>query len=425
MVEIASRRVETRDDDPMSEERVRDHPHLRWPPMTYWAKVTIVVLLTFTLLRAAALVSSILLLVVMALVIAVGLDPAVRYLQRFRMRRGTATAVIFLGVIAFLVLFVILLGPPLARQISDLAANIPDYVQKLANRDDAIGKYFRDHDITQNVKDFVANIPSKIAQSFDTVLGIAGKLGSLAFQLVTIAILTIYFMLSLPSMRRTAAIVFSPERREQGERVLNQAVEKIGGYVGGNLITSGVCGLAAMFAMLVLGVPFAIPLAMWAGVADLIPQVGSYLGAAPAVLIGFLQSPVTGVLVLIYFVLYQQFENYFLVPRVMKDAVDLSPAAVIISTLIAGSLLGFAGALLALPVAATIKVVIYDVWLRDRIEGGDELAREHVEEKAEAEAEAVAEAQARAEARKGALARLMGRERSRKRRGRGSGEKDG
>lgn len=398
----------------MSQEDLREDRHHRWPPMTYWAKVTVVVLLTYTLLRAASLVSSILLLVVMALVIAVGLDPAVRYLQRFRMRRGTATSVIFLGVIAFLALFVILLGPPLARQISDLGGHIPDYVQKLADRDDAIGKYFRDHDVTQNVKDFVEDIPSKVAQSFDTVLGIAGKLGSLAFQLVTIAILTIYFMLSLPSMRRTAAIVFSPERREQGERVLNRAVEKIGGYVGGNLITSGVCGLAAMFALLVLGVPFAIPLAMWAGVADLIPQVGSYLGAAPAVLIGFLQSPLTGVLVLIYFVVYQQFENYFLVPRVMKDAVDLSPAAVIISTLIAGSLLGFAGALLALPVAATIKVVIYDVWLQDRIESGDELAKEHVEEKAEAEADAAASAEARSEARKGALAKLVGRGRSRK-----------
>ena len=82
---------------------------------------------------------------------------------------------IFLGVIAFLVLFVVLLGPPLARQISDLASHIPDYVQKLANRDNAIGRYFRAHDVTQNVKDFVQDIPTKIAHSFDTVLGIAAS----------------------------------------------------------------------------------------------------------------------------------------------------------------------------------------------------------------------------------------------------------
>ena len=199
-------------------------------------------------------------------------------------------------------------------------------------------------------------------------MGIAGKLGSLAFQLGTIAVLTIYFMLALPSMRRTAVIVFAPEHRERGENVLNRAVEKIGGYVGGNLVTSGVCGLASMFALLVLGVPFAMPLAMWAGRRRPDPAVRLVPGGGARGVVGFLQSPIRGVLVLVYFILYQQFENYFLVPRVMKDAVDLSPAAVIISTLIGGSLLGFAGALLALPVAATIKVVIYDTWLRDRVD---------------------------------------------------------
>ena len=122
-----------------------------------------------------------------------------------------------------------------------------------------------------------------------------------------------------------------------------------------------------------------------------------------------------------YFIVYQQFENYFLVPRVMKDAVDESPAAVIISTLIAGSLLGFAGALLALPVAATIKVVtLRRAGPQNRIEAGDELAKEHVEEKAEAEAEAEAVAEARSEARKGALARVM----RRKGRGNRSGGED-
>jgi predicted PurR-regulated permease PerM len=121
-----------------------------------------------------------------------------------------------------------------------------------------------------------------------------------------------------------------------------------------------------MVALLVLQVPFAVPLGMWAGVADLIPMVGAYLGAAPAVVIGLINSPVQGIVVLAYFVVYQQFENYVLAPRVMRQAVDLSPAAVIISTLVGGSLLGFAGALLALPIAATLKVVLTEVWLRPR-----------------------------------------------------------
>ena len=132
--------------------------------------------------------------------------------------------------------------------------------------------------------------------------------------------------------------------------------------------------------------PFAVPLAMWAGLADLIPAVGSYLGAIPAIVVAFFVSPVRGLITLGYFIGYQQFENYVLVPKVMQNAVNLSPAAVIVSTLIGGSLFGFAGALLALPVAATVKVVIVETWLRERGRRGDQLAKAHVEAEVRADA---------------------------------------
>jgi predicted PurR-regulated permease PerM len=388
--------------------------------MSYVARATLMVLVTITIYHAAGDVSRILLLVVIALVAAIGLDPAVRWLVRHGMRRGFAVAPIFLAAGLFALLFVMLLGPPLIRQISGLADDIPGYVADLAKRDDWIGRYFRQHDVAQSVRDFVANIPSKVAQSFDTILGVAGRVGSAVFQLVTVAILSIYFSLSLPSMRKTTAVLFPPERREQGERVLNRSIEKIGGYVGGNLVTSGVCGVLAMVALLIMGVPFAIPLAMWAGIADLIPQVGSYLGAAPAVVIAFLDSPGIGIAVLVYFIVYQQFENYWLQPKVMKDAVDLSPAAVIISTLIGGGLLGFAGALLALPVAATLKVVIYDVWISVVAEPCDRVVQQHVEEERREAAEVEAEKIAKAQARRSLWNRLLKRDDAR-----GSGDADG
>jgi predicted PurR-regulated permease PerM len=166
--------------------------------------------------------------------------------------------------------------------------------------------------------------------------------------------------------------------RERARRVTEQSVTKIGGYVSGNLFTSLICAIITLVALVVLGIPYAIPLAMWAGIADLIPAMGSYLGAIPAVGVAFFQSPLKGILVLAYFIIYQQFENYYLVPKVMQNAVNLSPATVIISTLIGGSLFGFAGALLALPTAATIKVIMYEVWLRERAEQGDVLVKEHL-----------------------------------------------
>lgn len=388
----------------------------RWPPMSYWVRATITVVLTIAALAAAARVSNILIIVVIAFVIAVGLDPAVRRLERANMRRGIAVLVIFMLLLLVVVGFLMLVGPPLVHQISGLSADIPRYLNKLSNRQDSVGTYIRDHNLVTKIKDFINTLPAQIGRSFDTVLGLAGRVGSLLFNVITVAILTVYFMLSLPSMRKTAALAFSPDRREQGRRVIDRSVSKIGGYVAGNLVTSAICAALAMIVLIVGGVPFAVPLAAWAGIADLIPQVGSYLGAAPAIIVAFFTSPALGIIVLVYFVVYQQFENYFLVPRIMKDAIDLSPAAVIISTLIAGSLYGFAGALLALPIAATIKVVIYDVWLADRSEQGDELVAEKLEEASRAEAEGILNAAARVRRRKNVFSKVL------RRRGSASGD---
>jgi predicted PurR-regulated permease PerM len=374
--------------------------------MSYVAKATVTVALTLYVLGLAQAVLNILILVLIAAVLAIGLDPAVRRLERMNMRRGYAVTLIFVGFVLFVVLFAWLVVPPLVRQVTGLADDIPSYAKRLEARDDAIGRYFREHDVAQVVKDFIADLPAKISSSFSTILGVAGRVTSALFNVVTVAILAVYFMLSLPSMRTTSAVFFSEDRRERAEHVMDQAVAKIGGYVSGNLLTSLICGVLALIALVLFGVPFAIPLGLWAGIADLIPAVGSYIGAVPAVGVAFFQSPLIGFLVLAYFLAYQQFENYYLVPKIMQNAVNLSPAAVIISTLIGGSLFGFAGALLALPAAATIKVIVYNVWLHDRSREGDVLVQEHIEAEVRAEAEAEAEAEARAETRRRMLSRI-------------------
>jgi predicted PurR-regulated permease PerM len=355
----------------------------RWPSLWYIAQATVVVLVVVSIYDAASDVSQTLVIVVIALVIAVGLDPAVRWLVSRGMRRGLAIATIFLSAALILALFAALVGPPLVRQITGLSDDIPRYVSDLAKRDDWIGRYVREHDVATSVKDFVADLPSRVAESFGTIVGFAGRIGSGFFQFATLVILSIYFALSLNDMRRSAGLLFPTNRRVQARRVLDRAVEKIGGYVAGNLATSGVCAVLALIALLIIGVPFPVPLALWAGIADLIPQVGSYLGAAPAVVVAFFQSPILAVIVVAYFIVYQQFENYWLVPRVMKNAIDLSPATVIVSTLIGGGLLGLAGALRALPVAATLKVLIQELWLKDRVGAEDPQAREAPEPSAE------------------------------------------
>jgi predicted PurR-regulated permease PerM len=399
---------------PIVEEPPEERWRLTWPPMSYWARVTVTVVAVLTVIAALAAVGNIVILIVISAVLAIGLDPAVRFFERRGSSRGRAVAVIFLAVLAFIVLFASLVVPALVRQVGELADNIPSYVDELGQREDALGRYFRQTDVAEKLKDFVADLPSKITSSFGTILGVAGKVTSAIFNLITVAILTIYFMLSLPRTRKSAALVFPKDSRERAEIVMDRSIDRIGGYVAGNLTTSLICGFVALLFFLILGflqvgIPYAVPLAIWAGIADLIPAVGAYIGAAPAVIVGFFAGPVNGVLILVYFLAYQQFENYYIVPRVMRNAVNLSSAAVIISTLVFGSLFGFAGALLALPAAATIKVVLMEVFLRDRVEEGDVAAMEALKEAEHAEATAQAEAQARAAVRQRFLRRLRDR----------------
>ena len=369
------------EDDPAEWER-------RWPPAAYLVRATAAVALTLLTISAARSAADILVLVVIAGVLAIGMDPIVEALQRRGLGRGGAVGLVALGVTVVLGVFALLVLPPLVRQIAELANDVPAIARRLQARQDWIGTYARANDVQSQVQTFIADLPARVAASFGTVLGVAGTVGTTLFKVLTVAVLTVYLMLALPGIRRTATLLVDPDHRDRADRVVDRSLDRIGGYVSGNLVTSLVCGVTTLVALLLFGVPFAFPLAMWAGLADLIPAVGSYLGAIPAIVVGLIVSPWVGVALAVFFVLYQQFENYVIVPRVMRDAVNLSPASVIISTLVGASLAGFAGALLALPVAATMKVVVLEVWLRDRMREGDTLARQRLREEREAERDA-------------------------------------
>jgi predicted PurR-regulated permease PerM len=385
-----------------------------WPPMGYWVRVVLTIAGVAAILLVLWSVVNIVVLIAMAAVLAIGLDPAVRFFERRGESRGRAVALISVSVTALVILFAWLVIPRIVTQVGELADDIPNYIERLSARDDAIGRYFRENDVSERLEDFVADLPEKVTGSFGTIVGVAGRVGSAIFNIVTVAILTIYFMASLPRMRRTAAIVFAPGTRDRAEDVLAKAIDRIGGYVGGILVTASIAGVSALLffsilGLIGLGIPFAFPLAVFAALAGLIPAVGAYIGATPAVVVGFFQRPLAGILILAYFIVYQQIENYVIQPRIMKNAVNLSPAAAVIATLGFGSLGGFAGALLALPAAATIKVIVIEVFLRDRVAEGDEVAKERLEEHDHAEEEAELEARQRARARRRLVRRIQDR----------------
>jgi predicted PurR-regulated permease PerM len=341
-------------------ERERD---LRLPPMSYYARITVTVVLVVALLFAAWDVRNILILVLIAAVLAIGLDPAVRGLQRLRLSRGWGVAVIFLASILFLAGFAALVIPPLVREIGGLAEDIPRYLRELEEDGGWLGDLVRRYDLDTRLEELVRDLPAKVSASFGTIFGVTRSVASFIFNTLTVAILTVYFLLALPRIRRTADDLLEDER----EPVVNEAVERVSGYVSGNIIVSVIAGVVTFAFLAIVGVPFAAALAMWVAIADLIPTVGATLGALACVGVAAFAGTFELIATIAFYVVYQQVENYLIVPRVMKKSVDLSPALVIVSVLIGGSLAGFAGALLALPVAAAAKVMIRDFWMRPRL----------------------------------------------------------
>jgi predicted PurR-regulated permease PerM len=302
-------------------------------------------------------VRSILVLVIISIFIAVSLDPAVRWLVRRGMKRSVAVGVIFLAVFGLLAGFLAAVIPPLVREGTGLFQNLPGYVERLPEQ----STFYRDlaerYDFTSKLSEYAASIPQRVAGEAFTFA--QRFLGALA-QVLTVLVFTIYFMTDLPRLRRGLVRLFPRSRRPRVAEVVNVLVDKVGAYMIGNLIISLVAGFTSFALLFSLGVPYALPLAVAVAITDLIPLIGATIGAVLCTAITFFTSdlwPET-VVVALFFIVYQQLENYLLVPRVMRNTVDISSLAVLLSALIGATVLGVMGALMAIPVAAAVKVVL-------------------------------------------------------------------
>lgn len=327
------------------------------------ARITFTVLACLLAAYVAYVLRNVLVLVVVAAFLAVGLDPAVRRLERWGVKRGGAVALIFCAALAFIVAFVAAVIPPLVRQIASFATDLPGYVQDLAARNPRLERWVLENDIPQRLRDATQDVPGLIAGSFGNVVGIAGSVLAGLFNALTVIVLTIYFMLSLSRIREGSLRLVPKSRREQVRDLLDPILEKIGGYIAGQVTVALIAGVLAFAYLVIAGVPFPIALALWVAIAALIPLVGATIGAVPSVVVAFVTSVPLGIATVVYFAVYQQVENYVIAPRIMTRAVDISPAAVLLAALMGGSLLGFVGALMAIPAAAALKLIAQEVVL--------------------------------------------------------------
>jgi predicted PurR-regulated permease PerM len=323
----------------------------------YAGTAALAVLAVVLLALAVYALRGLLVKVVVAAFIAVSLDPAVRWLIAHKIKRSRAVALIVTVVLLALAGFGYATIPTLVGQASQLGRDFPGYLEHLRERSPSLAHLEDRFHLQPKIASWAQRAPSYLSHE---ALTVGTRFFGALITTLLVVVLTIYFMADLPRLRRAIVRLFPKRHRPNVTRATSVMIDKVGSYMIGNLIISLIAGVSAFIIMLILRVPFALPLAVAVALTDLIPLIGATVGAAICVVVAFATTdlwPNTAVL-LVFFLIYQQVENYFIQPRVMRNAVDLPSVAVLLAALIGASMLGVIGALMAIPVAAAVRVVV-------------------------------------------------------------------
>lgn len=321
-----------------------------WISRLVW-KVAGIGVLLFALFHITSALRNFLVLLLISFFLATALEPAVTYLERRGWRRGIATASVFFWAVIIGIVVVGMMVPVAVAQARELADNLPRYSVQLADYLENLNIEVSEDSILDALggSDFATSLGGR-------AFGVGSVVIGTAFQILTIGLFTFYMTADAPRLRRLVLRLFPQERQRELLRIQEIAIEKTGGYVYSRLLLAGIATLLTWMALRIIGVPFAEPLALWVGViSQFVPVVGTYLGGALPVLIALLDSPEKAIWVVVWIVIYQQFENYVLSPRVTARTMSLHPAVAFGSAFVGATLLGAPGALMALPVAATVQ----------------------------------------------------------------------
>jgi predicted PurR-regulated permease PerM len=307
-------------------------------------------------------IGSVLVLVVVALFLAVGLNPLVELLMRRGLKRPWAVLCVIVIVLLAVAGFVFTLVPVVTHQVTLLADNLPDYFDQL-QRNRTIREFDDKYDVSRKVTDYVQN--GGLAQkAFGGVLGVGLAILGILANTFVVVVLTLYFLASLPSIKQTAYQLAPASRRERVSLLGDQILRNVGGYVSGAFVVASCAGVSTLVFLIVIGLgSYAVALALVVAMLDVIPMIGATIGAFIVCAIAFATDVTSGVICVIFYIAYQQLENYLIYPKVMARTVAIPGAVTVIAALIGASLLGVIGALLAIPTAASILLLVREVWL--------------------------------------------------------------
>lgn len=331
-------------------------PLPRSSPIVFGFSAAVGALLAWFALQLLVSARGVIILIVVALFLAVGLNPAVERLRSRGIRRGLAVTAVFLALLGGFVGFGFAVAPPLTEQIAAFVQRIPEWVNQLQNNP-TVNQLDQRYELLDRAEQYLttANLGQQL---FGGIVGFGRAVLGTLFNVVTVLILTLYFLVSLPGIKRTAYHLAPRSRRARVSLLSDEMLARIGGYISGVLIISALAGTTAFIFLEIIGLKYALALALVVALFVLIPVIGATLGAVIVTLVGLSESLGIAVACAIFFVAYQQVENYLIYPRIMKRSVDVPPTATIIAVLVGGALLGVVGALLAIPTAAAIRLML-------------------------------------------------------------------
>ncbi len=320
-------------------------------------------LIALTVLKALASASQIFILIVISLFFAIGLNPAVNYFQRRKMRRGYAVGVVVGTVLLFAALFIWIAIPPLLEEIDSFIDNAPQLVNDLKNNsliNDLNNRYGIIDSLESRVNSVIKD-GAFVVTAFGGVVGVGRAFISGVVATITILVLTLYFLSSLDKVVKIGLRLVPNSRRDRVAKLTNAIISRIGSFVGGQGIIAILAALFILVMGLAIGMPYTGPLSMLVLVCGFIPLIGHFIGMTFVTLVSLTDSPQTAFIALALYIIYVQIENYVITPKIMRRSLSLPGLVTIIAALLGTSLLGLVGGLLAVPIAAAVLLILDEV----------------------------------------------------------------
>jgi predicted PurR-regulated permease PerM len=320
-------------------------------------------LVAYWLLTNIAAIGSTLILIVVALFLAAGLNPAVTFFERRGLRRSYAVLVVIVCVLIAVVLFLVAIVPVITDQVKSITDQAPQWFDRLQNNQ-MVQDLDDEYDVIDKARDYVTG-GDFVGTLFGGALGIGLAVLGALFNAFIILVLTLYFLSSLDTTKNALYRLAPASRRDRVSRLGNRIIDSVGGYVSGAFIVAMCAGISSVVFLFAVGLgKYAVALAFVVALLDVIPMIGATIGAVVVTLIAFAEDPKIGIACVIFYVVYQQVENYVIYPRVMSKSVDVPGAVTVIAALVGAALLGVVGALLAIPTAAAILMLTREVFVR-------------------------------------------------------------